>query len=91
VQVADVRVVILRLSSIRMLDTTGAHMLSEVVRTLQRKGIVVLLKGMPPRHRKVFESVGVLGELQHSAHVFASLDEAVAHARSHVRRALDEA
>ena len=90
-QVADVRVVILRLSSIRMLDVTGAHMLSEVVRTLQRKGIVVLLKGLPPRHRRIVESVGVLGELQHANHVFTSLDDAVAHARSHVHRALDGA
>jgi len=90
-QVADVRVVILRLSGIRMLDSTGAQMLSEVVRTLQRKGIVVLLKGLPPRHRKVVESVGVLGELQHEAHVFSSLEDAVEHARSHVRRALHEA
>lgn len=90
-QVADVRVVILRLSGIRMLDSTGAHMLSEVVRTLQGKGIVVLLKGLPPRHRRVMESVGVLGELQHSAHAFTDLAAAVEHARSHVRRELDAA
>lgn len=84
-QVADVRVVILRLSSIQMLDTTGAHMLSEVVRTLQRKGIVVLLKGLPPRHRRVVESIGVLGQLRESDLAFETLDEAVTHARSLVR------
>src|SRR5690606_25365977 len=90
-QVADVRVVILRLSNIRVLDATGANMLAEVVATLQRKGIVVLLKGLPPRHRRMVEAAGVLDELQHSAHVFTTLDEAVEHARSHVQRALNGA
>jgi len=91
VKVADVRVVILRLGNIRLLDATGANMLAEVVATLQRKGIVVLLKGLPTRHRRVVEAVGVLAELQHSAHVFAELDDAIEHARSHVHRALSEA
>jgi len=89
--VADVRVIILRLANIRLLDATGANMLAEVVATLQRKGIVVLLKGLSPQHLRVAEAVGVLAELQHSAHVFTELDAAVEHARSHVHRALDEA
>lgn len=89
--VADVRVVILRLSGIRMLDTTGAQMLAEVVATLQRKGVVVLLKGLRPAHRRVVEAVGVLAELQHSAHVFDDLDAAIEHARSHVHRAVETA
>lgn len=89
--VADVRVVILRLSGIRMLDTTGAQMLAEVVATLQRKGVVVLLKGLRPAHRRVVEAVGVLAELQHSAHVFDDLDTAIEHARSHVHRAVETA
>jgi len=37
------------------------------------------------------EAAGVLDELQHSAHVFTTLDEAVEHARSHVQRALNGA
>ncbi|NMR20749.1 SulP family inorganic anion transporter [Cellulomonas fimi] len=86
-QVADVRVVVLRLGSIRVLDTSGANALAEIVADLQRRGIVVLLKGLRPEHRQVVEVVGVLAELQHHKHLFDDLDAAVEHARSHVRRA----
>ena len=86
-QIADVRVVILRLSSIRVLDTSGANALAEIVHDLQRRGIVVLLKGLRPEHRRLVEAVGVLGGLQHHAHLFETLDAAVAHARAHVHRA----
>jgi SulP family sulfate permease len=85
--VADVRVVILRLSGIRVLDTSGANALAEIVADLQRRGIVVLLKGLRPEHRRVVESVGVLAGLQHHAHLFDELEAAVEHARDHVRRA----
>ncbi|MCC2308669.1 SulP family inorganic anion transporter [Cellulomonas chengniuliangii] len=84
--VADVRVVVLRLSAIRVLDISGANALAEVVADLQRRGIVVLLKGLRPEHRRVVDSVGVLAELQHQAHLFTDLGEAIEHARSHVRR-----
>jgi sulfate permease, SulP family len=86
-QVADVRVVVLRLGSIRILDTSGANALAEIVADLQRRGIVVLLKGLRPEHRQVVEAVGVLAELQHHKHLFDDLDAAIEHARSHVRRA----
>ncbi len=86
-QVADVRVVVLRLSAIRVLDTSGANALAEIVADLQRRGIVVLLKGLRPSHRRVVEAVGVLAELQHHKHLFDDLDAALEHARSHVHRA----
>jgi sulfate permease, SulP family len=85
-QVSDVRVVVLRLSSVSVLDTSGAHALAQVVTDLQRRGIVVLLKGLRPQHRRVVESVGVLAALQDENHLFDDLDDALAHARSHVRR-----
>ena len=88
--IADVRVVVLRLSGIRVLDTSGANALGEIVDDLQRRGIVVLLKGLRPEHRHVMESVGAIGRLRHPAHLFDELDAAIEHARSHVRRALDE-
>ena len=85
--VADVRVVILRLSGVRVLDTSGANALAEIVGDLQRRGIVVLLKGLRPEHQRLVEAVGVFTELQDRAHVFETLDAAVEHARSHVHRA----
>ncbi len=87
--VADVRVVVLRLSGVQVLDTSGANALAEIVGDLQHRGIVVLLKGLRPEHRRVATEVGVLDQLQHPKHLFDDLDAAIEHARSHVRRALD--
>ena len=87
--VADVRVVVLRLSGVRVLDISGANALAEIVADLQHRGIVVLLKGLRPEHRKVAGAAGVLDQLQHPKHLFDDLDAAIEHARSHVRRALD--
>jgi len=84
--VSDVHVVILRLSGIRVLDTSGAAALAEIISDLQRRGIVVLLKGLRGEHRRAVESVGVLRGLQHENHLFDDLGAAVEHARSHVRR-----
>ena len=83
----NVLVVILRLSQLRMVDATGARALAELVAALEQQGITVLVKGVQPRHRKLMTTVGVLDELRHESHLFTTLDDAVTHARSHVRRA----
>ena len=80
-------VVVLRMSRLELLDATGAHVLSEIVRTLERRGITVLIKGIQPRHEGLMRSVGVLRALRHHNHLFTDLDSAIEHARSHVRRA----
>ena len=79
------RVVVLRLSRLRVVDATGAHALTELVAGLERQGIVVLIKGIQARHLTLFTNVGVLDELRHDAHLFDSLEPALAHARDHVR------
>lgn len=84
--VGDVEVVILRLGGIRVLDATGANALAEIVRDLEHRGITVLLKGVRPEDLPQLETFGVLAELRHENHLFASLDDAIAHARSHVER-----
>ncbi|MFC4630083.1 SulP family inorganic anion transporter [Promicromonospora alba] len=83
----NVLVVILRLSQLGMVDATGARALAELVGALEQRGITVLVKGVQPRHRKLMTTVGVLDELRHESHLFLTLDDAVAHARSHARRA----
>lgn len=88
--VADVKVVILRLPQLQVIDATGAQALGEIVSELEGRGITVLLKGPRPEHLKVLEAVGVLGELAHENHIFDNLDDAIAHARTHVGRLLDE-
>jgi SulP family sulfate permease len=84
--VSDVRVVILRLSHIQVLDATGAQALGEIVSDLESRGTTVLLTGASARHRRILEAVGSLDHLAHERHIFDSLDDAVAHARSHLAR-----
>lgn len=85
-QVKDIQVAIIRLSQVRMLDATGAHTLVDVISALELRGVTVLLKGVQPQHLDLVTNVGVIRSLRHHKHLFASLPEAVEHARSHVAR-----
>jgi SulP family sulfate permease len=85
-QVADVRVVILRLPDLQVLDATGAQALGEIVADLEHRGITVLLKGPRPEHERILRAVGALDRLASEHHLFADLDDAIAHARLHVAR-----
>lgn len=82
-----VDVVILRLSGLQIVDATGAHALAEAVDALERRGVTVLIKGVRPEHLAMLEKTGVIAALRHPNHLFAELEPAIAHARSHVRRA----
>ena len=88
VDVADVRVVVLRLGGIRMLDASGAHALEEIIDDLQGRRIAVILQGIRPEHVATLEAVGTFGALVSAHHAVESLSEAIDHARMHVRRAL---
>lgn len=83
----DVEVVILRLSQLQLVDSTGANALGETVAALERRGVTVLIKGVRSEHHALLEQLGVLGALRHPRHLFVDLDSAVEHARSHIRRA----
>ncbi|MEC3981999.1 SulP family inorganic anion transporter, partial [Amycolatopsis sp. H20-H5] len=83
---ADVRVVILRLSAVALLDTTGARALGELADELAEKGVTVLLKGATPEHTRLLATVGTLAPILARGHVFATLPEAVTHAAEHVTR-----
>ncbi|UVJ41661.1 SulP family inorganic anion transporter [Arthrobacter sp. CJ23] len=85
-QVRDIEVAIIRLSQLRMLDATGAHALVDVVSALELRGITVLIKGIQAEHLSLVTNVGVIRSLRHHKHLFAELEPAVEHARSHVRR-----
>ena len=84
--VGPVSVVILRMSALEAVDASGAKILSEIVRGLERRGITVLLKGVQDDHSALFRKVGVLRALRHQKHLFVQFDAALEHARSHVRR-----
>ncbi|MFV0433181.1 MAG: SulP family inorganic anion transporter [Leucobacter sp.] len=87
----DVEVVILRLSGLQIIDATGANALAELVLTLERRGVTVLIKGVRPEHRALLQQLGVIESLRHPNHLFAELDPALEHARSHVRRSREAA
>ncbi len=79
-----VKVVIIRMSQLGILDATGAHTLAQIAEELESRGITVIIKGVRPEHRALLANVGVIESLRHENHLIDSLDDAVAHARSHV-------
>ncbi len=72
------------------LDATGANALRSVVKDLNARHIVVLFKGLQPAHEQQLTTLGVLhepdgeGDGERDRHSFATLDDAIAHARTYV-------
>ncbi|CAJ1584253.1 SulP family inorganic anion transporter [[Mycobacterium] wendilense] len=79
----EVTVVIIRMSQLGMLDATGAHTLGRIAEELESRGITVIIKGVQAEHLKLLTNVGVIDSLRHENHLIDSLDDAIAHARSH--------
>jgi SulP family sulfate permease len=86
-EVADVRVVILRMSRVTTMDATGALVLKDVVDKLNRRGIVVMGSGIRPGQRQVLDSVGVLDLLRLEGREYATTPEAIAGAREYLEHA----
>lgn len=83
-ETSDVRVVILRLSRIRTLDATGATVLGDTIKTLEGRGVTVLLSGVRGTHDSVFRTLGVYDNLSDPEHVFDNTPAAIRHAREHL-------
>ncbi|MFJ9865434.1 SulP family inorganic anion transporter [Streptomyces sp. NPDC101165] len=86
-EVADVRVVVLRMSRVSTMDATGALVLKDAVEKLNRRGILVLASGIRPGQRQVLESVGALELLRHEGRDHATTPEALEAARNHLEHA----
>ncbi|MFD4601903.1 SulP family inorganic anion transporter [Streptomyces sp. NPDC058464] len=86
-EVADVRVVILRMSRVTTIDATGALVLKDAVEKLNRRGIVVMSSGIRPGQRQVLDSVGALDLLRHEGGEYATTPEAIRAARDHLETA----
>lgn len=82
-EVSNVRVVILRLSRISALDATGARVLGDTIKSLETRGVTVLLSGIRDDHENLFQVLGVYDELAHAGHIFATTPDAIAHAKRH--------
>lgn len=78
-EVADVHVVILRMSHITALDTTGALVLKDAVTKLRHRNITVLLSGLRDDHHRRLAALDALPD-----HVFADTGAAIAYARGHL-------
>lgn len=85
-ELADVRVVILRMSHVSVVDATGALVLKDAVTRLRRRGIVVLASGVRPAHHRALASVGVLELLRPEGREYATTPEAIRAARDHLER-----
>ncbi|MGW9028149.1 SulP family inorganic anion transporter [Streptomyces sp. NPDC055722] len=86
-EVADVRVVILRMSRVSTMDATGALVLKDAVQKLHRRGITVLASGIRPGQRQVLDSVGALDLLRCEGREYATTPEAIRAARDHLETA----
>ncbi|MEV0739652.1 SulP family inorganic anion transporter [Streptomyces sp. NPDC050549] len=83
-EVADVRVVILRMSRVTTIDATGALVLKDAVDKLQRRGIAVMTSGIRPGQRQVLDSVGALELLRLEGREYATTPEAIRGARTYL-------
>ncbi|WP_030166718.1 SulP family inorganic anion transporter [Streptomyces sp. NRRL S-813] len=84
-EVADVRVVILRMSRVTTVDATGALVLKDAVEKLDRRGIAVMTSGIRPGQRQVLESVGALELLRLEGREYATTPEAIEGARTYLK------
>lgn len=86
-EVADVRVVILRMSRVSAVDGTGALVLRDAIERLEHRGITVLVSGVRPGHERTLDAVGVIDRLRESGRVFATTPEAITSARDRLHDA----
>ena len=85
-EISDIRVVVLRLSHITALDATGAAVLADTIRSLERRDVAVLISGLPLRYTAALTATGVYRQLVERGHVFDHTPAAIDHARRHVTR-----
>ena len=79
-EISHIKVVILRLSRVSALDATGASVLGDTIKTLEGKGITVLLSGIQSNHDSVFKVLGIYRHLSNAGHVFPDTPSAIQHA-----------
>ncbi|MEV5763664.1 SulP family inorganic anion transporter [Micromonospora sp. NPDC052213] len=85
-EVAEVRVIILRMSRVSTIDGSGALVLRDAIERLENRGIAVLVSGVRAGQEKILDAVGVLDRLRAAGCVFADTTEAIGAARAHLRR-----
>ncbi|CAN5334607.1 SulP family inorganic anion transporter [soil metagenome] len=79
--VADIRVVILRMSRVTSMDATGAKLLGDAIEKLDHRGITVMLSGIANDHDEVLNALGVAASLRKAGLIFADTPQAIEHAK----------
>jgi sulfate permease, SulP family len=82
--VADISVLILRMSRIVTIDASGALVLKDIIETVQRRGITVYLSGIRDGHHQPLEALDVITRLAAEGRVFTTTPEAIVAARHHL-------
>ncbi|SBT43716.1 SulP family inorganic anion transporter [Micromonospora narathiwatensis] len=85
-EVADVRVIILRMSRVSTIDGSGALVLRDAIERLEHRDIAVCVSGVRADQEKILDAVGVLDRLRAAGRVFPGTTEAIDAARAHLRR-----
>jgi sulfate permease, SulP family len=83
-EVADVQVVILRMSRVLTIDGTGATVLRDAIERLEHRGIAVYISGIQSGHTRTLSAIGVLDRLTAAGRVFPNTPQAIAAARTHL-------
>ncbi|UGT44008.1 STAS domain-containing protein [Nocardia yamanashiensis] len=79
-EVSDVHVIILRMSHVTALDTTGALVLKDAITKLEHRHITVLMSGLRPDHQRRLAAIGAL-PTGGPTHLFDHTPDAIARAR----------
>ncbi|WP_211212874.1 SulP family inorganic anion transporter [Nonomuraea coxensis] len=85
-EVADVSVVVLRMSRVTTVDASGALVLGDAISRLERRGITVYVSGIRDGHHRPLRALGVISRLDEAGQVFATTPEAIAAARHRLHR-----
>ncbi|MFI7231650.1 SulP family inorganic anion transporter [Nonomuraea angiospora] len=85
-KVADVSVVILRMSRVTTIDASGALVLADAIERLQRRGVTVYVSGIRDGHHQPLHALGAIARLDAAGHVFATTPQAIAAARDYLHR-----
>jgi SulP family sulfate permease len=77
----DVAVVIISMSSVRILDSTGATLLGEMITAMEGRGVTVLVEGLQDQHALMAERTGVTDAVASSANMAPDKAKAIELAR----------
>jgi sulfate permease, SulP family len=83
-EASDVKVIILRMSRISVIDSSGARVLEDAIDRLAKRGVLVLVSGVRPEHHRPLDALGTLDRLREAGHVFTTTPEAIEFAHTHL-------